>query len=408
MDERLTKPVTTRHSEQMSGKLHFLLLIGLTLCLARMPAFGSDKSPEGLLRKVSEAYASLDSFYFDASETTITRSGDIERRNESRIVTAAGHSGRFRVVSDHPVDGGIVAFDGATTWIHLAVRNQFTKVNGAMIEGPESPGLMRLKNRFVSRYANITERLRSAEFGLPEALEIDGCDVECRVVKASYDPPRGLAAERIIRKYWIANDRPLIYQENSSFEASNATKGKSISVSQEIVFHRATVGKAVSEDAFIPRIPEDAVLVVELEDAVSSPIGRTAVPFEAVDLDGAPHRSEDLKGQVVLLDFWASWCIPCRLDLLRVEALHQELSDQGLVVLGVTDEPREKARRFVTERGFTFPTLSDEEGVLFRGYEVRTIPTAVIVGRDGRVSSYLVGSHSGDDLREAVLGAGLE
>ena len=239
MDKRLTKPLATRRSVQKSRKLHFLLLLGLTLCLSRMPAIGSDESPEGLLRKVSETYASLDSFHFDASEITITRSGDIERRNESRIVTAAGHSGQFRVASDHPVDGGIVAFDGATTWIHLAIRNQFTKVNGAMIEGPESPGLIRLKNRFVSRYANITERLRSAEFGFSEALEIDGCDVECRVVKASYDPPRGLAAEQIIRKYWIANDRPLIYQESSSFEVWNPTKGKSIRVSQEIVFHRA-------------------------------------------------------------------------------------------------------------------------------------------------------------------------
>lgn len=400
--------MATRRSEQMSGKLRVLLLVGWTLCLARAPVFGSDESPEGLLRKVSEAYAALTSFHFDASETTITRSGELERRNESRIVTATGHSGRFRVASDHPVDGGIVAFDGETTWMYLAVRNQFTKVNGAMIEGPESPGLLRLKNRFVSRYANIAERLRSAEFGLPEGLQIDGCEVECRVVEAAYDPPRGLAAEQIIRKYWIANDRPLIYRESASFKARNPTMGKSTTVSQEIVFHRATVAEAVTEDVFMPRIPEDAGLVTEFEDAVASPIGRPAVPFEAVDLDGVPRRSDDLKGQVVLLDFWASWCMPCRLDLPRVEALHQELSEQGLVVLGVTDEPPEKARLFVTERGFTFPTLSDEEGVLYRGYEVRTIPTAVIVGRDGRVSSYLVGSHSGDELREAVLGAGLK
>ena len=401
-------PMAARRSERMSGKLCFLLLVGLTLCLAGTPAFGSDEFPEGLLREVSETYAALASFHFDATETTITRSGDLERRNENRIVTAAGHSGRFRVASDHPVDGGIVAFDGETTWIYLAARNQFTKVNGAMIEGPESPGLLRLKNRFVSRYEGIAERLRSAEFGLPEALEIDGCEVECRVVEVAYNPPRGLAAEQIIRKYWIANDRPLIYRESSGFEARNPARGTSTSISQEIVFHRAAVGKAVTQDAFMPRIPEDAGLVAEFDDAVSSPIGRTAVPFEAIDLQGLPHRSDDLKGKVVLLDFWASWCIPCRVDLPRVEALHRELSERGLVVLGVTDEPREKARRFVAERGFTFPTLSDEEGVLFRGYEVRTIPTAVVVGRDGRVSSYLVGSHSGDDLREAIRGAGLE
>ena len=306
------------------------------------------------------------------------------------------------------MEGGIVAFDGEITWIYLARRNQFTKVSGAMIEGSESPGLPRLKNRFTSRYAGIAERLQSAEFGLSEALEIDGREVECRVVEAAYDPPRGLAAEQIIRKYWIANDPPLIYRESSAFEARNPASGVSASISQEIVFYRAELGETVTEDAFMPRIPEDAGLVAQFDDAVSSPIGRTAVPFEAIDLDGAPHRLDDLKGKVVLLDFWASWCTPCRLDLPRVEALHRELSDRGLVVLGVTDEPWEKARRFVVERGFTFPTLSDEEGVLFRGYEVRTIPTAVVVGRDGRVSSYLVGLQSRDDLRAAIRGAGLE
>ena len=125
------------------------------------------------------------------------------------------------------------------------------------------------------------------------------------------------------------------------------------------------------------------------------------------DQDGRLSLNE-LAGQNVIVNFWASWCVPCRIDLPRVEALHREFSAHGLVVLGVNDETLEKASTFVEDRGFTFPTLADAGGELFRAYEVRTIPTAVIIGRNGKVSSYLVGSHSAEQLREALRKASVE
>ncbi len=384
------------------------LFAALVVCFAQTQVFASDEPAEDLLREVSQTYAALERFHFEAIETTVTRSEDLERTATSRVVTVADEAGRFRVTSDHPTDGGIVAFDGETTWIYLSRRNQYQEIRGALIESPDAPGLVRLKNRFISRYSDITKRLRAATFLPAELLRVNSRQQDFRVVEARYDAPRGLAAEQIVRKYWIAADRPLVYRESSEFQARNPASGRTTTVSQHIVFHRVEVTEAVDDGAFAPALPDDAQLVVAFDDEDANPVGRPASAFELSDLKGATRRSSDLIGKVVLLDFWASWCVPCRIDLPRVEALHRELSGQGLVVLGVNDELPEKANAFVEGRGFTFPTLNDAEGELYRAYEVRTIPTAVIIDRDGKVSSYLVGSHSAEELRAAVREAGIE
>ena len=206
------------------------LFAALVVCFAQTQVFASDEPAEDLLREVSQTYAALERFHFEAIETTVTRSEDLERTATSRVVTVADEAGRFRVTSDHPTDGGIVAFDGETTWIYLSRRNQYQEIRGALIESPDAPGLVRLKNRFISRYSDITKRLRAATFLPAELLRVNSRQQDFRVVEARYDAPRGLAAEQIVRKYWIAADRPLVYRESSEFQARNPASGRTTSV----------------------------------------------------------------------------------------------------------------------------------------------------------------------------------
>ncbi|MDA1316142.1 MAG: redoxin domain-containing protein [Acidobacteria bacterium] len=409
---RITR-LPTRIAARMTGRLRFQR--ALVVVFAALAVFNSSASPndsaEALLQQVHAAYADLTQFRFDATETTITRAGDLERRSESRTVTAAGDVGRFRVESDHPIDGGMIAFDGETTWIYLAKRNQYRRIEGALLDGgDDSPELLRLKNHLVDRYQGITQRLRTARLLPPETLQVDGRGVECRVVEAAYDAPRGLAAEQIIRTYWIASEQPLVYRESSAFEAKNPASGRTTAVTQQIIFHSVQVGGQVSAAAFAPQLPNDARQVADFDGAAgpSAWAGRPAVAFEEKDLTGTIHRSAELDGKVILLDFWATWCVPCRVELPGIESLHREFAAEGLAVFGVNDERSDKARAFVEEHGFSFPTLSDAAGLLFGGYEVRTIPTTVIIGRDGTVSSYLVGAHTIEELRQALSEAGIK
>jgi peroxiredoxin len=371
----------------------------------------ADDSAEALLQAVDAAYGDLTKFRLDGAETTVTRSGELERRTESRTVTATGDGGRFRVASDHPVDGGVIAFDGETTWIYLARRNQFRRIEGNLPEGgSESPKMVRLKNRFVGRYQGVTERLQSAGLLPAETVQVDGHRIRCHVVEAIYEAPRGLAAEQIVRTYWIGIERPLVYRESSEFEAKNPVNDHTTAVSQELVFHSIQVGDEVSEDAFAPRFPEDAEQVTDFAGAEgpSAWAGRPAVRFEERDLNGNTHRSSGLEGKVVLLDFWATWCAPCRVELPLVDSLYREFADRGLAVFGVNDESPDLARVFAEDHDLSFPTLSDTAGLLLDGYEVRNIPTTIIIGRDGKVSAYLMGAHSAEELRQAIREAGIE
>ena len=136
-------------------------------------------------------------------------------------------------------------------------------------------------------------------------------------------------------------------------------------------------------------------------------LGQPAGDFALTDLSRRSFRLAGLRGKVVMLNFWATWCGPCRQEMPRLEALHRELSARGLVLLGVNGESEQSARNFVRENGYTFPTLVDSGNHVAGQFRVTAIPTAVVIDREGRVASYLVGLHSEKTLRDALARAGL-
>jgi peroxiredoxin len=161
---------------------------------------------------------------------------------------------------------------------------------------------------------------------------------------------------------------------------------------------------------FVFEPPADARHVEDLKEARENPqswIGRDAIDFLLPDLAGQPVKLADARGQVILLDFWASWCLPCRQDMPRIEALYRELYDRGLRVFGVNSEPAETADAYMKENGYTFPSLLDRNMGVSRNYGVASLPTVVVVDREGKISAYLDGARSAEELRQAVLDAGL-
>jgi thiol-disulfide isomerase/thioredoxin len=97
------------------------------------------------------------------------------------------------------------------------------------------------------------------------------------------------------------------------------------------------------------------------------------------------HRLADHQGQVVLLNFWASWCAPCREELPTLEALHQELGDEGLAIIGVNVDPGDakRAGRLAEQRGLSFGVLHDREQRVASNYGVLGYPTTVVIDRAG-------------------------
>jgi cytochrome c biogenesis protein CcmG, thiol:disulfide interchange protein DsbE len=141
-----------------------------------------------------------------------------------------------------------------------------------------------------------------------------------------------------------------------------------------------------------------------------TPGGRPALPhpgFPAPDFtletaDGVPLSLSDLRGRVVLLNIWASWCPPCRAEMPALDRVQQALGAEGLTVLGIhaTDQDsREAAAAFLDQTPVGFPVVYDLAGDVGRAYRVRALPTTFIIDRRGVIREVLVGG----PLSEAAL-----
>jgi len=119
--------------------------------------------------------------------------------------------------------------------------------------------------------------------------------------------------------------------------------------------------------------------------------GRVAPDF-ALELDGKAMRLADLRGKVVVLNFWASWCPPCVEETPSLIALHQRIADRGGMVLGVSlDDDQAAYERFLTEHGVVFPTYLDARKAIPSTYGTAMYPETYIIGRDGRIARKVVG-----------------
>lgn len=120
--------------------------------------------------------------------------------------------------------------------------------------------------------------------------------------------------------------------------------------------------------------------------------GNTAADFSLEALEGGAGNLRDYRGKVVVLNFWASWCAPCRAEMPDMQTVYSELRDRGLVVVGVNQgESVEKVGAFAREFGLTFPILLDESQSIARKYGVRSYPTTFIISRDGVIRNVIVG-----------------
>jgi len=123
-------------------------------------------------------------------------------------------------------------------------------------------------------------------------------------------------------------------------------------------------------------------------------VGESVPAYHATALSGGSFRLSDLRGQVVLLNVWATWCPPCREEMPALERLHDELGERGVRVVGVSIDKGESAdvpTEFLRENGITFTILRDASGQVARTFQTRGVPETFLIGRDGTLLQRWVG-----------------
>ena len=135
---------------------------------------------------------------------------------------------------------------------------------------------------------------------------------------------------------------------------------------------------------------------------------RQEANFTLTDLEGHTWTLKDLRGKVVLVNFWATWCPPCRKEIPDLEALYKRFKGKGLVIMGISDETAAKVQPFVRKEKITYPMLLDPGRKVNNLYSVEGIPMSFVYDRSGKLVAESMDMRTRQQFRTMLADAGLK
>jgi peroxiredoxin/outer membrane lipoprotein-sorting protein len=397
-------------------KFVFVLCCCLCSSMATRGDTATTDDATAVLSRVADTYRSLQNYHFQGTFTMVASVGGFSQRLEAPFVMAGKAPGKSLVVIDHEALGIRIVCDGEATWTYFASFRQYKKessvpigpgiseLGGSGEAGPaqSSPGI------FLSYYmglddGNVTPR-RIGE----QTIEEGGRGVSCEVIEVTYEPGDSVQQVTGPDTLWVDVKNALVVK--STHRIAGESQGMAMETVIGFDFDLTRTGNDPPDSLFVFVPPEGASLVEEFSMGARAKdlSGELAPHFSLVDLNGKTHELDDLEGKVVLIDFWATWCPPCRKELPTVEKLHREFGQKGLVVLAITSEPEKVAKSFVKKHNYTFTVLIDPDGGVFDKYLVSSIPVMFVVDREGRIAAHIIGFQGENKILEAARRAGVE
>lgn len=196
-------------------------------------------------------------------------------------------------------------------------------------------------------------------------------------------------------------------QESGVLDTEKAKEAEASAESDEVALPEESGQESGAAD------PGETTAATEADPAAEETMSGLppAIDFTLTDQYGNTHTLSDYKGKTVFLNFWATWCPPCRAEMPDIQKLYEEYDTEGedaLIVLGIAspniggEKSEEGVKQFLEENGYTYPVLMDTTGEQFMNYGVFSYPTTFMIDRDGNVFGYVSGSLSGDMMKSIV------
>ncbi len=154
--------------------------------------------------------------------------------------------------------------------------------------------------------------------------------------------------------------------------------------------------------------PDNPQFVEALSKLEAADAARQKADFTLSDLPGNSWHLQDLRGKVVLVNFWATWCPPCRKEMPDLQALYDKYKDRGFIVLSISDEEATKVQPFIRERKITYPVLLDPGRKVNELFQVEGIPKSFVYSREGKLVAQSIDMRTRSQFQEMLGEAGLK
>ena len=402
-------------------RLICLLFVICSTFLAYSQNSGSLNVEKTITAIAQKAEVSLNHYSMEGAIEIVGQKGD----NPAKVVSkaefnlAVGPEGRsFLRLAPAGRDEYQLISNGQKQWAYVPKLKQYTEEEGALVTGEDSSddssGSGSTNERDLAEtwlsmvmphLAGITENVYASDQNGIMAVNIDKKKQQWPLLRVMSKPD-----EQSGRSFTeLAVDPDSLTVGKMILSHAWIVEGQRLVVRMTVDFTSFQMGSEEPESkfAFVP--PKNAKRV----DSVPIPgqtgsflLNHPAPDFELKSLEGERIRLSDLRGKPVLLNFWASWCGPCRRELPELADVYDFYKAKGLVVYGINDEGRDVAREFYKKAFLPFPTLDDSSRKVHGLYRVRSIPTIFLIDREGKVVRFLNGGRDKAELKAALSALG--
>jgi len=404
----------------MSFAIALLLVLAL---LPRSSQIAPAKDALAFLNEVSQRYADAKSYHIEAVEEQ-TSNNELMRSWQRTVMTAiVMPGGRYRYEGRSRAGTAVYISDGIHEWDYLPDQKVYIQQAPAREDSskkrmhlPDEIAALNAKS-VVSVLAHRADVLKSAVFLPDETVSVGGKSVECYVVHSAGDDFKVQHLDTTREStVWIDKSRKVIVKilDREQPLSNRVVNGRLPSATEStVVYAVVEFDQQEPDKTFTFAAPEDAKLV----EAFSSPlapgphfdvIGKPAAELRLKSADGTVTKLSSLRGKPVFLDFWATWCGPCKglvPDLLK---LYAETESKGLTWVGIdNDENPDAATKFISQSHIPWPNYHDLDGSMGAAFQRNVIPLGILVDARGNIAFYQSG-YEVSELRAAIAKLGPE
>lgn len=395
-----------------SNRLITLCCVLLFGCMAATP----QEDGKQWIERVARAYQELSSYQCEGvilSEFSGLQSGS---RTTSFMRHSKPRENKFRYSAGMGDSRCVVASDGLSAIAYIGatrqyLRKQLTKPDEVLQEiFKGEPGAF-IGGALPGEYLNLPSRCASAKVLRREALDLQSGRVDCVVVEAEMAATNTLPLTRTVRTLWIDPEKLMVLRDVTRTDAFSTQKKKFYDASQEVKLTSCRINQEIDESIFRFEPPSSAYQKTELnlpavDDGLA--LGPSAESIPLTDVNGTRYSFKELRGSVVILDFWATWCGPCLKEMASLEKIRAKYKDKGLVIFGVNQQEQKIQTDFLKKKSFSYPMLLDRSGMLTRQFRASELPTLVVIDRNGRMANWEQGMQKQEELESLIKLTGIQ